>query len=268
MVLLEYRTMLLGAEINIYTDHRNLTFNNFNTQRVLRWRCFVEDYSPKLYYLEGKNDVLADALSRLPRFDHPTAAEGKSVDSVAPPEPLDAYHAIDEWKLYDCLRDLPEMDSYFQTYDSLLNLSHSDDNPLSTVWLQETQQGEPSLLAKAEDADSNFYWRDFEGTKLVCHTADGRDAETDWRICLSDEALGPAIHWFHQLLAHPGKQRLLQAMDRYYHCDLRKKIDTYRWRCLPPIQARWQGRGTHGATDGMLRPVGTGQRGPHWPMDR
>ena len=43
--------MLLGTEINIYTDHKNLTFANFNTQRVLRWRCYVEEYAPKLFYL-------------------------------------------------------------------------------------------------------------------------------------------------------------------------------------------------------------------------
>ncbi len=32
MTLKEFQSMLLGAEIKIYTDHRNLTFNNFNTQ--------------------------------------------------------------------------------------------------------------------------------------------------------------------------------------------------------------------------------------------
>ena len=140
MVLTEYRTMLLGAQINVYTDHRNLTFNNFNTQRVLRWRCLIEEYSPKMFYLEGKRNILADAFSRLPRFDNPNAIEGKSKGPLTPPEPLNAYHALQEVELYECLQYLPEMDEYYETCDSYLNLPRSDDNPLSLIWLQETQQ--------------------------------------------------------------------------------------------------------------------------------
>ena len=37
MVLKEFTMMLLGSEIHIHTDHKNLNFANTSTQRVLRW---------------------------------------------------------------------------------------------------------------------------------------------------------------------------------------------------------------------------------------
>jgi hypothetical protein len=57
--------------ITIYTDHKNLTFSNFTTDRVTRWRLIVEEYGPKIVYLPGKRNIIADALLRLPKLKDP-----------------------------------------------------------------------------------------------------------------------------------------------------------------------------------------------------
>lgn len=63
--LKKYKTMVFGYPINIYTDHKNLTFTTFQADRTIRWRLFVEEFGPKFFYIKGETNTGADALSRL-----------------------------------------------------------------------------------------------------------------------------------------------------------------------------------------------------------
>lgn len=63
--LKEFRNILLGQTIVVYTDHKHLTFKNFNTQRLVHWRMVIEDLGPELIYIKGNDNVVADAMSRL-----------------------------------------------------------------------------------------------------------------------------------------------------------------------------------------------------------
>ena len=51
--LKEFRNILLGNLITVYIDHKNLTYKNFNTERVMRWRLILEEFGPELKYIKG-----------------------------------------------------------------------------------------------------------------------------------------------------------------------------------------------------------------------
>ena len=50
--------MHLGAEIHIWTDHKNLCFNNdIKTQRVSRWCVKVEEFLPFVHHIDGEKKL-------------------------------------------------------------------------------------------------------------------------------------------------------------------------------------------------------------------
>jgi RNase H-like domain found in reverse transcriptase len=65
-ILREFCDILLGHDIVIFTDHKKVSFSNFTSSRVLRWRLMIEEFGPKVQFIKGSNNIVADALSHLP----------------------------------------------------------------------------------------------------------------------------------------------------------------------------------------------------------
>ena len=57
----------MGTPLIIYTYHNPLTFlNRFKNknQRLLRWGLFLQGYNLDIKHIKGKDNIIADALSR------------------------------------------------------------------------------------------------------------------------------------------------------------------------------------------------------------
>ncbi len=72
MTLQEFWSMILGAELHIHTDHKNILHKGDFLQHRLQWISYVDEYGPELHYVEGSANVVADTFSRLARNDTPT----------------------------------------------------------------------------------------------------------------------------------------------------------------------------------------------------
>ena len=65
--LKEFKGMLWGQLIKIYTDHKNLIADalGLTSDRVYRWRLILEECVHEIDYIKGIHNTVADAISRL-----------------------------------------------------------------------------------------------------------------------------------------------------------------------------------------------------------
>lgn len=67
--LSKFRTIVLGNTIIIRTDHKALEFLykcRFHNERITRWILFLNGFDYSIQHVKGKENIVADALSRFP----------------------------------------------------------------------------------------------------------------------------------------------------------------------------------------------------------
>ena len=115
----EFRSLLLGAKLHVYTDHKNLThaLTRFTTQRVLHWHLLLEEHGATFHYKKGSLNFIADALSRaltshveressLPPVSSPASSPDSPADGLHIHSPADGLHIhspADGLHIHHCL---------------------------------------------------------------------------------------------------------------------------------------------------------------------
>jgi hypothetical protein len=65
--LKEFKGMLWGQSIKMYTDHANLIRDalGMTSDWVYQWRLLLEEYVPEIVYIKGIHNTVADTISWL-----------------------------------------------------------------------------------------------------------------------------------------------------------------------------------------------------------
>ena len=214
--LKEFKGMLWGQKIKIYTDHKNLIQDalGLNSDRVYRWRLLLEEYGPEIVHIKGTHNTVADALSRL---DYGPVRDDK-----------------DNWMTFNkCLNfyirksDEIDDDSLSETYEEKMNFvfanSSEDDAiyPLTVPEIAEAQEDDKSLdkLSKKKD----FSYELIEDVKVLCK---------DGKLVIPKKLQHRAVAWYHHYLQHPGSTRLEETLrSAMYWKGMRRSVRAHVKKC-------------------------------------
>ena len=130
---------------------------------MLRWCCFIEEYSPKLIYIKGKKNVIADTYSLLERND--------SVDvSTTPPEIDDMNYLYEDSELLECYLEIPEC------YLIMPEMTEGapGQSPLVYQWIREHQEACQELQQMKTEFPNQYQDKQFpDNVTLIVHVKHG-----------------------------------------------------------------------------------------------
>ena len=176
----EFRTILMGQQLIVHTDHENLTYKHFNSDRVMRWRLFIEEYSPDLRYIKGELNIAADALSRIGILNAPME-EAHFTESLR-----SEYYAFNEEELSE------------------------DAFPMSYAILGKAQSKDKAILAEVKKKQSKYVIQPFEGggktRDLICYNN---------KIVVPSKLQARIVQWYHDYLGHPGINRTEETIGQH-----------------------------------------------------
>eukprot|EP00804_Cyclotella_cryptica_P027451 CCRYP_008864-RA/>CCRYP_008864-RA protein AED:0.29 eAED:0.29 QI:0/0/0/1/1/1/2/245/709 len=206
--LKEFKGMLWGQQITVYTDHKNLMQDalGLTSDRVYRWRLLLEEYGPTIVYIKGIHNTVADAISRL---DYGPVTDDRSTWMTF----------AQCWCYHNTSQPEASLASTQESMNQVFANRNKEDSiyPLTTREIAEAQQQDDSLLSKG------YLTQLVENIKVLCK---------DGKMVIPKSLQHRAVAWFHHYLQHPGTIRLEETLRlSMYWKGLRTTVQSHVKKC-------------------------------------
>jgi hypothetical protein len=143
----EFKGILWGQDIKVYTDHKNLTRDalGLTSDRVYHWRLPLEEYAPEIIFIKRIHNTVADAILRL-EYDSKLNKTKEYTHAMLGVEPEEL--STQQWKSFahhwQCYHEdsTPTQTQCFHMKNEVFaNCSDEDEiYPLTTVEIAAAQQ--------------------------------------------------------------------------------------------------------------------------------
>ena len=193
----EFRNILFGQKLAVQTDHANLVCKSLTSDRVMRWRLYIEEFSPELLYLPGVDNEAADALSRLPLIETPAEPDNPST-ALSTLHLDDAAPALDQYSADMC--------------SSLFNVEETlESNPVTFRVLEEAQKTDTHLKKLLAIKPCLLTPEIFHGGEFKCELWTFKQ-----KIYVPQKLQQRVIDWCHTRLLHPGHTRTEETITQHF----------------------------------------------------
>ena len=229
--LKEFKGMLWGQRLKVYTDHKNLVRDalGLSCDRVYQWRLLLEEYNPEIVYIKGVDNVVADAISCLeydPKvnvknihytmrhkalvklLNKCTKMHGGDSPSIGnnPARCLNAHH-----------RDGTDVRTYVDTFKDhvnhvFANISEEENDIYPPTISEIAANQRRSRVYKPYIKNKPFKKRDKKISLKVIDDTDVLVYEGKRLVIPGTEMQSRIVQWYHHYLQHPGETRLEETL--------------------------------------------------------
>ena len=156
--LKEFKGMLWGQNIKVFTDHTNLMRDalGLTLDQVYQWRLLLEEYGPKIVYIKGIHNTVADAVLWL-EYDPSVNQTAESFLMTKVRNKQSCETMLDESLKNWCKLDIDSdnLDSYNDKHDdwNLVFAHHEEEEKIFPLTLTEISD------AQHKDQELKVYFR-------------------------------------------------------------------------------------------------------------